>query len=136
MKILKPNRAVIVLSGKYAGRKALVIKNYDDGSQERPYPHALVAGIDKAPRKVTRLMSKKKLASRNKLRPFLKVYNYNHMLPTRYTLADISFDKGVVNKEAVKDLSRKRKARREVQEKFEERYKTGKNRWFFTKLHF
>jgi large subunit ribosomal protein L27e len=97
MKILKPNRAVIVLSGKYAGRKALVIKvcdcgrlcthdasqNYDDGSQERPYPHALVAGIDKAPRKVTRLMSKKKLASRNKLRPFLKVYNYNHMLPTR-----------------------------------------------------
>jgi large subunit ribosomal protein L27e len=41
-----------------------------------------------------------------------------------------------VNKDALKDVSKKRKAKREVKAKFEERYKTGKNKWFFTKLRF
>lgn len=46
-KIMKPGRVVIVLGGRYAGRKAVVVKSYDEGSNERPYGHALVAGIDK-----------------------------------------------------------------------------------------
>ena len=97
-------------------------------------------------------MGKKKLASRSKLRPFVKVYNHNHMLPTRwvptqsqravsiysYTLAELNVDKNIVNKDSFtsQNTSRKRKALLEIKEKFEERYKTGKNRWFFTKLHF
>ena len=38
------------------------------------FSHALVAGIDRYPRKVTKKMSKKKIQKRSKVKPFLKVY--------------------------------------------------------------
>lgn len=134
-KIMKPGKVVMVLGGRFAGRKAVVVKNYDEGSTDRQYSHALVAGIDKYPLKVTRRMSKKKLTQRSKIRPFLRVYNYNHLMPTRYSV-DVPLEKTVVNKDAIKEPSRKRKACREIKAKFEDRYKTGKNKWFFTKLRF
>ncbi|XP_064463322.1 large ribosomal subunit protein eL27-like [Ornithodoros turicata] len=134
-KIMKPQKVVLILSGKYAGRKAVIIKNNDDGTPDKQYGHALVAGIERYPRKVTRSMSKKRIAKYNKIKPFLKVYNYNHLMPTRYTV-DIVIDKQVVNKETWKDPAKRRKSRREVKAKFEERYKSGKNKWFFTKLRF
>lgn len=59
-------------------------QNYDDGTQDKPYSHALVAGIDRYPRKVTRSMGKKKLKQRSKVKSFVKVYNYNHLMPTRF----------------------------------------------------
>ena len=132
---MKQGKVVLILSGKYAGRKAVVLKNYDDASKDHPFAHAFVAGIDKYPLKITRAMSKKKQATRMKIRPFVKVYNYNHLLPTRYSV-DIGWEKNIVNKDCLKDPSKKKKARREVKAKFEERYKPGKNKWFFTKLRF
>lgn len=42
-------------------------------AQERPYPHAIVAGVERYPRKVTRRMGKKKLEKRSKVKPFIKV---------------------------------------------------------------
>ena len=75
----------------------------------------------------------------------------------RYSV-DITLDKGVVNKDSLKDQKNRRRARTEVKKKFEERWacglslcgrglltsvcyffyrhKTGKNRWFFQKLRF
>ena len=41
--------------------------------QERPYPHAIVAGIERYPRKVTRGMGKKRIEKRSKVKPFIKV---------------------------------------------------------------
>ncbi|XP_055345374.1 60S ribosomal protein L27-like [Paramacrobiotus metropolitanus] len=134
-KIMKPGKVVLLLSGKYAGRKAIVIKNYDEGAANKQYGHALVAGIDVYPRKVTKTMGVKKLAKRSRIKPFVKICNYNHVMPTRYSV-DIAFEKNVVNKDAFRDPSLRRKARSEVRRKFEERYKTGKNKWFFTKLRF
>ena len=64
-----------------------------------------------------------------------QVVNYNHMMPTRYTV-DIAFDKANLNKEVLKDPMKKKKARFAVRTKFEERYKSGKNKWFFQKLRF
>merc|ERR1712058_38124 len=124
-----------VLGGKYAGRKAIIVKDYDDGTQDRQYGHALVAGIDKYPLKVTKPMGKKKVNKRSKIKTFVKVVNYNHLMPTRYSV-DVQLDKSAVNKEAIRDAGARRKARREVKKKFEERYKTGKNKWFFQKLRF
>jgi large subunit ribosomal protein L27e len=43
---------VVLLTGKYAGKKAVIVKNYDDGTSTRPYGHALVCGLCKEPRKV------------------------------------------------------------------------------------
>uniref|UniRef100_A0A6I8PKX7 60S ribosomal protein L27 n=2 Tax=Ornithorhynchus anatinus TaxID=9258 RepID=A0A6I8PKX7_ORNAN len=134
-KFMKPGKVVLVLAGRYSGRKAVIVKNIDDGTSDRPYSHALVAGIDRYPRKVTATMGKKKVAKRSKMKSFVKVYNYNHLMPTRYSV-DIPLDKTVVNKDVFRDPALKRKARREAKVKFEERYKTGKNKWFFQKLRF
>ena len=48
-------------------------------------------------------MSKCKLKGRSKIKPFLKVMNYNHMMPTRYSV-DLAFDKAkiLVRKEVVR----------------------------------
>jgi len=135
VKIMKSGKVVLILSGKYAGRKAIVIKNYDDGAGDKQYGHCLVAGIDRYPRKVTKTMGKKKIAKRSRIKPFVKVVNYNHVMPTRYSV-DITFEKNVVNRDAFRDQALRRKARSEVRTKFEERYKSGKNKWFFTKLRF
>lgn len=62
---------------------ARLFQNIDDGTSDRPYSHALVAGIDRYPRKVTAAMGKKKIAKRSKIKSFVKVYNYNHLMPTR-----------------------------------------------------
>ena len=59
-------------------------QNIDDGTADRPYSHALVSGIDRYPRKVTTTMGKKKVAKRSKIKAFVKVFNYNHLMPTRY----------------------------------------------------
>ena len=135
VKIMKPSKVVIILSGRYAGRKAVILKNNDEGTADKSYGHAVVAGIERYPRKVTTKMSKKRKARRNKIKTFVKSYNYNHLMPTRY-LVDIAFEKSVTNRDVTKDLSKKKRAKAEVKKLFEERYKTGKNRWFFTKLRF
>lgn len=42
-------------------------------------------------------MGKKKQEKRNKLKPFVKVVSYSHLLPTRYSV-DVAFDKANINK--------------------------------------
>lgn len=49
---MQPGKVVILLSGRYAGKKAVIVKNYDDGTSSKPYGHALVCGLSKEPRKV------------------------------------------------------------------------------------
>jgi len=68
----------------YLNKNVIVhCQNYDEGTQDKGYPHALVAGIDRYPRKVTRAMGKKKMKDRSKMKTFIRVYNYNHLMPTR-----------------------------------------------------
>uniref|UniRef100_A0A2K5CXQ0 60S ribosomal protein L27 n=1 Tax=Aotus nancymaae TaxID=37293 RepID=A0A2K5CXQ0_AOTNA len=122
-KFMKTGKVVLVLAGRYFGCKAIVVKNIDDGTSDRPYSHALVAGIDHYPCKVTAAMGKKKTAKRSKIKSFVKVYNYNRLMPTRYS-------------DVFRDPALKCKAGREAEVKFEERYKTGKSKWFFQKLRF
>ncbi|KAJ6869976.1 60S ribosomal protein L27-like [Populus alba x Populus x berolinensis] len=82
VKFLKPNKAVIILQGRYAGRKAVIVKHFDDGTRDRPY------GTD------------------------------------------------AVTAESLTTKDKKVTACKDTKAKFEERFKTGKNRWFFTKLRF
>lgn len=72
-KIMKSGKVVIVLCGRYAGRKAVIVKTFDDGTSDKQFGHALVAGIDRYPRKVTKKMGKAKLKKKSKIKPFLKV---------------------------------------------------------------
>merc|ERR1711953_468082 len=109
-KFMKQGKVVLVLGGRYAGRKAVIVKSYDEGSAEKPYSHALVAGVDRHPRKVTKRMGKKKIKQRSKVKPFTRVLNYTPLMPPRHSL-DIVLNKEAVNKEAFRDPALKRKAR-------------------------
>lgn len=75
-KIMKQGKVVLVLSGRYAGRKAIIMKTFDDGTSDKQYGHAMVAGIDRYPRKVHKRMGKIKIHKRSKVKPFVKVKLY------------------------------------------------------------
>jgi large subunit ribosomal protein L27e len=125
---------VILLSGRFAGKKAVIVKNYDDGHGSRSYGHALVCGLSKEPRKVIKKSSQLKQARRSSLKTFTKVVNYQHMMPTRYTLdADL---KSVITHESLENGSKRTEANKEAKAILEDKFKSGKNRWFFTKLRF
>merc|ERR1712096_318412 len=85
-KFLKTGKVVLLLHGRFAGKKAVIVQNSDNGTKERSYGHALVAGIDKYPLKIRRSMSKKRQAFRSRVRPFIKIVNHNHIMPTRYAM--------------------------------------------------
>lgn len=111
----------------------MIIQPQDTGSKTHPFPHALVAGIERYPSKVTRRMSKDKQSKRSKVKPFIKVINYNHLMPTRYTL-ELEGLKGAVTGDTFKEVSQREDAKKTVKKALEERYQSGKNRWFFTPL--
>ncbi|CAI5463182.1 unnamed protein product [Closterium sp. Yama58-4] len=134
VKFLKPNKVVVVLQGRYAGRKAVIVKNFDDGVAGRQYGHALVAGISKYPRKVTKKLTPKTLAKRSQVKAFIKLVNYNHLMPTRYQL-DVDL-KSTVTADKLESSAKRVETKKELKKIFEERFKTGKNRWFFSKLRF
>lgn len=132
-KIMKANKVVIVLSGRYAGRKAIILKTFDDGTSEKQFGQALVAGIERYPRRVVRRMSKDKIKKNTKIKTFIKCVNYNHLMPTRYSVPDLE---AKFTAKDVKDPVKRKKARFQVRMKLEERYRSGKNKWFFQKLRF
>jgi len=85
---MKAGRVVILLAGRRAGKKAVIVKPYDDGSRKtgKSFPHALVAGVERAPLKVHKRMKKEKIEKRCRVKPFVKYVNYTHLLPTRFTV--------------------------------------------------
>lgn len=111
----------------------MIIQPQDSGNKSHPYPHALVAGIERYPSQITRRMSKARQTKRSKVKPFIKVINYNHLMPTRYTL-ELEGLKGVVTADTFKEVSQREEAKKTVKKALEERYTSGKNRWFFTPL--
>jgi large subunit ribosomal protein L27e len=56
-------------------------------------------------------------------------------MPTRYTI-ELETLKGVLSADTFKEPSQREEAKKTVKKTFEERYQSGKNRWFFTPLQF
>jgi len=113
--------------------QVVIIQPVDNGNKPHPFGHAVVAGIERYPSKITRRMSKSRQEKRSKIKPFIKVINYNHLMPTRYTL-ELEGLKGAVSGETFKEVSQREDAKKNVKKVLEERYTSGKNRWFFTPL--
>lgn len=113
--------------------QVVIIQPVDTGNKSHPYGHALVAGIERYPSKITRRMSKARQEKRSKIKPFVKVVNYNHLMPTRYTL-ELEGLKGALTADTFKEVSQREDAKKTVKKTLEERYTSGKNRWFFTPL--
>ncbi|KIX99838.1 uncharacterized protein Z520_04474 [Fonsecaea multimorphosa CBS 102226] len=135
MKFLKVGRVAIITRGRYAGKKVVIIQPMDSGTKQHPFSYALVAGIERYPSKVTRRMGKKRMEKRSKVKPFIKMINYNHIMPTRYTL-ELEGLKSVISNDTFKEVSQREDAKKNVKKALEERYLSGKNRWFFTPLRF
>lgn len=119
----------MLLQGRHAGKKAVIVRAHEEGHGDRHFGHALVAGIDQGPRKITRAMQKadkrnktNKVAKRSRIRPFVKCVNFNHMMPTRYTLDVVDQIKSSFHDETLTNEEIKRKARKDVRQVFEKRY--------------
>jgi large subunit ribosomal protein L27e len=103
VKFYKPGKVVVILNGRHAGRKGIIIKsNYENG-KERNYPHCLVIGLSKGPKKATKKNIKKieeqikqleqkdkveRIQKLKRLGIFIKTYNMSHLLVTRYTVKE------------------------------------------------
>ena len=107
----------MVLQGRYAGKKAVIVKNYDEGTSSRPYGHALVCGLATYPRKVTKKMTKKDQDKHSRVKTFIKTVNYNHLMPTRYTL-DVDL-KATVTPDVLENPTKKVAARKEAKKVLE-----------------
>jgi large subunit ribosomal protein L27e len=114
----------------------IVSLHFDDGekSTNKKFGCALVVGIERPPLRVTRSMSVKKAERRSKMKPFVKLINYSHIMPTRYNF-DVDF-KGAATLDTLKDAKKKKEARKEIKTVLGEKYKAGQNKWFFSKLRF
>lgn len=119
---MKKGRVVILLAGRRAGKKAVVVKQIDDGKKGRKFGHALVAGVETAPRSVSKKMTQKKIERRSRIKPFVKYVNYTHLLATRFVVKDEFDFKGVVTEEALEDPAQRKAMIKAVKAKFEQRY--------------
>lgn len=133
--LLSTPQVCVILSGRFAGRKAVILKSADEGTKARPYPHAIVAGVDRYPRKITKRMGAKKVAKRSKVKAFVKAVNYNHIMPTRYAL-DLEGLKNSVSDETLREESQRTDAKKNIKKVFEQKYQSGQNKWMFTPLKF
>ena len=52
--LAQEKKVIILLTGRYAGKKAVIIRNHDDGTTNRKYGHAEVLVLTKEPKKVSR----------------------------------------------------------------------------------
>merc|ERR1711966_105245 len=135
VKFLKSGKVVICLNGRYAGKKGVIVKTFDDGIDGRKYGHCIVAGIAREPLKVKKSMSEKKVEKRSRVKPFLKMVNFNHLMPTRYAV-EVDFKPLAITPEVVVNDTKRIEARKAIKKMFQERYTQGKNKWFFSKLRF
>ena len=92
---LKQGKVVIVLAGRYAGKKAIVVAA-KAATKKRPYAHALIAGLIRSPRAVSKTMSKTTIMRKSSIKVFVKNINAAHIMPTRYSATDIKLNDIVV----------------------------------------
>ena len=80
-----------------------------------------MAGIERYPLRVTRGMSQKKIERRSKVKPFVKTVNYNHLMPTRYTVATDIDLKNVVNEDKLSSKDSRKQMKRDLSKLFNDK---------------
>ena len=138
---MKTGRICILTSGRFAGKKAIIVAQHDTRAN-RTYPHALVAGIERHPKRVTRRMGKKRIARKSHIKPFIKSVNLSHLLPTRYVVKDFEFE-GITD-EILKEKEKKTEAKKTLRGLFEKKFlnpttaedKGENTKFFFKRLRF
>ena len=142
VKIIKAGKIVILTAGRQAGKKAIVVSAFDKNSR-RPFQHVLVAGLERAPRKVTKAMGKAKILRRTRVKTFVKYINVAHVMPTRYSVP-IDLKSVAASPERVDKISLRKQVRAHLKSVLNKSYlqgqKDAKNsagqQYFFQKLRF
>ena len=137
-KVLAPGRVVIILSGRFAGKKAVVTSVNLNGNNERKYGFVTVVGVERSPLKITRKMSETLQHMRTSVKAFCKVINVNHVMPTKYTvkLEDYAGVKDVKVANFKFNEPYPIKDKKVISSDFADHYRNGKDQWFFAKLRF
>ena len=134
VKFYKPGKVVVVLNGRYAGSKGIIVKSNYESVKDRKYPHCIVVGLSKGPRKPTKKNLAKLQAKIKKLEAstdsndrlnalksfgvFIKTYNMSHLLATRYTVKeDFGINKSLEKVDALEKKVKEDKALIEAKEK-------------------
>ena len=136
--LVASGRFVILLNGRHAGKKALVLASYEN-TEERKYPHCIVLGIEKAPKKLTKDMTQEQLVKKTQIKCFVKTVNCNHVLLTRHTLKDDDLIQKVKVEEIIKamaDPAEKKAQLDAVAKVLRQKYLNNKLAWFFQPLKF
>ena len=77
-KFMKSKIMDLILARCYSRHKVVIMKNIGNSTSGPPYNHALGARID---HKLTATINKMKIVKRSKIKSFMKVYNYNQLMP-------------------------------------------------------
>ena len=136
VKFYKPGKIVVILNGRYAGRKGVIVKSNYESVKDRKFPHCMVVGLSKGPKKPTKKNIAKMQAQIKQLESsdkenaadrvkrlksfgiFIKTYNMSHLLATRYTLKDdLSIAKSVAKIDELDKKIKEDKAAVENKEK-------------------
>ena len=104
VKFYKPGKVVVVLNGRNAGAKGIIVKSNYENTKDKKFPHCVVVGLAKGPRKPTKRNIAKLQARIKKLESssdavdrlnalksfgvFIKTYNMSHLLATRYAVKE------------------------------------------------
>ena len=137
-KILQPGRVVVILSGRFAGKKAVVTSVNLNKTEERKYGFVTVVGVERSPLKITRKMSEKHQQLRTSVKSFCKVINVNHVMPTKNTVdvASLPLVKEVNAKSFELGKPYPEAQKRQISAQLANHYRAGKDTWLFTKLRF
>ena len=128
-----------MLQGRHAGKKALILAAYPEPTQDRKFPYAVVLGIEKYPKKVTKSMTQDQLVKKTQVKLFVKAVNFNHIMITRHSLKDDDlFKKISVEKivSSLKDAPAKKDVLAECAKVLRQKYLNNRLAWFFKPLEF
>ncbi|KAE8819876.1 60S ribosomal protein L27-3 [Hordeum vulgare] len=134
MKFPEPGKAVILLQGRYAKKKAVIVRVFEESTRDRPYGYCLVAGLAKyfeernpqgLGQEDGQEVSRQGLTQVHQLHP----PHAHPLLPRRQPQGG-----GLQRPDSLTTKDKKLTAAKSAKAKLEERFKTGKNMWFFTKL--
>ncbi|EAX91439.1 ribosomal protein L27e, putative [Trichomonas vaginalis G3] len=139
MSLLQAGRFVVMLQGRHAGKKAVVLAAYPEGTEDRKFPYAIVMGIEKYPKKVTKDMPTEVLVKKTQVKLFVKAVNFNHVMLTRHNVKDEDFFKKISVEKvvaALKDAPAKKALLTEYASVLRQKYLNNKMAWFFKPLQF
>nr|UXY87016.1 60S ribosomal protein L27 [Cryptomonas paramecium] len=136
--IHKQGKIVILLSGKFAGCKAVIVSN---NYQKKKFENCVLLGISKCP---SLCLKKSRIASTklNKIKVFIKKVNKNHFFVTRYNVNFGEKNGKLIRKFALNYIKSKKLQSRNNGEKnfiknlLSDQCLFDKNKWFFEKLKF